>query len=171
MTTSAGCGSWPTTGASPVHMDGARVFNAAAASGSSLAEIAGSVDSIQFCLSKGLAAPVGSMVAGTRDFIETARLRRKQVGGAMRQAGVIAAAGLVALDEMRERLPEDHRRARRLAEGLAGIPGVAVDLDDCSDQHRRLPAAGRIGLRRRGGEPFGPKASWSPASGTAGCGW
>ena len=112
-----------------IHMDGARVFNAAVASGSSLAEIAANVDSVQFCLSKGLAAPVGSMVAGTRAFIETARLRRKQVGGAMRQAGVIAAAGLVALDEMRDRLADDHRRARRLAEGLAGIPGLTVNLD------------------------------------------
>lgn len=111
-----------------VHMDGARVFNAAAASGESLATIAATVDSVQFCLSKGLAAPVGSMLAGSRDFIEAARLKRKQVGGAMRQAGVIAAAGLVALDGMRERLPEDHARARRLAEGLAAIPGVSVDL-------------------------------------------
>ncbi len=112
-----------------IHMDGARVFNAAAASGVSLAEIASNVDSVQFCLSKGLAAPVGSMVAGDRDFIETVRLRRKQVGGAMRQAGVIAAAGLVALDGMRDRLTDDHMRARRLAERLAAIPGVMVDLD------------------------------------------
>lgn len=112
-----------------IHMDGARVFNAAVASGVSLAEIAANVDSIQFCLSKGLAAPVGSMVAGSRDFIETVRLRRKQVGGAMRQAGVIAAAGLVALDGMRDRLAEDHVRARHLAEGLVSVPGLTVDLD------------------------------------------
>lgn len=112
-----------------IHMDGARVFNAATASGVSLAEIAANVDSIQFCLSKGLAAPVGSMVAGDRDFIETVRLRRKQVGGAMRQAGVIAAAGLIALDDMRDRLIDDHVRARRLAEGLAEIRGVSVNLD------------------------------------------
>ncbi len=111
-----------------IHMDGARVFNAAVASGHSLAEIAATVDSVQFCLSKGLAAPVGSMVTGSRAFIETVRLRRKQVGGAMRQAGVIAAAGLVALDEMRDRLVDDHARARRLAEGLASLPGVTVDL-------------------------------------------
>lgn len=112
-----------------IHMDGARIFNAAVASGSSLAQITANVDSVQFCLSKGLAAPVGSMVAGTREFVETVRLRRKQVGGAMRQAGVIAAAGLIALDEMRDRLAEDHRRARRLAIGLASISGVTVDLD------------------------------------------
>ncbi len=112
-----------------IHMDGARVFNAAIASGSALSEIAGTVDTIQFCLSKGLAAPVGSMIAGPREFIEVARQRRRLVGGAMRQAGVIAAAGLVALNDMRDRLAEDHARARRLAEGLAAIPGVTIDLD------------------------------------------
>ncbi|HEV2528601.1 MAG TPA: low-specificity L-threonine aldolase [Thermomicrobiales bacterium] len=111
-----------------IHMDGARVFNAAVASGHSLAEIAGTVDTIQFCLSKGLAAPVGSMIAGPRDFIEVARQRRRLVGGAMRQAGVIAAAGLVALEEMCDRLADDHARARRLAEGLAAVPGVTIDL-------------------------------------------
>lgn len=113
----------------PVHMDGARIFNAAAALGVAPATLAAEVDTVQSCLSKGLAAPVGSLVAGSEAFIEHARRQRKLLGGAMRQAGVIAAAGLVALDEMIDRLPDDHRRARRLAEGLAGIPGIAVDLE------------------------------------------
>ena len=111
----------------PVHLDGARIFNAAVALGVPEAAIAAEVDTVQCCLSKGLAAPVGSLVAGSAEFVEGARRARKIVGGAMRQAGVIAAAGLVALDEMRARLPEDHARARRLAEGLAEIPGVRID--------------------------------------------
>jgi threonine aldolase len=113
----------------PVHMDGARIFNAAAASDVPVEEIARNADSVQFCLSKGLGAPVGSIVVGTREFIERARAARKILGGAMRQSGVIAAAGIVALTEMVERLPEDHRRARSLAEGLHDIPGVSVDLE------------------------------------------
>ena len=113
----------------PVHMDGARVFNAAAALGVPAATIAAEVDTIQSCLSKGLAAPVGSLVAGDAAFVEQARRNRKLVGGAMRQAGVLAAAGLIALNEMIDRLPDDHARARRLAEGLAEIPGVTVDLE------------------------------------------
>jgi threonine aldolase len=113
----------------PVHMDGARIFNAAAAIDTPAEEIARHADSVQFCLSKGLAAPVGSVVAGSAEFIERARAGRKIVGGAMRQSGVIAAAGLVALQTMVDRLPEDHRRARRLAEGLAEIDGIAIDLD------------------------------------------
>lgn len=111
----------------PVHMDGARVFNAAAALGVSPAEIARHVDSVQFCLSKGLGAPVGSMVAGSADFIAKVRQQRKMLGGAMRQSGVIAAAGIVALEQMMDRLPEDHARAKRLAEGLARIDGLSVD--------------------------------------------
>lgn len=113
----------------PVHMDGARIFNAAAALGIPPARLAAEVDTVQSCLSKGLGAPVGSLVAGEEPFVERARRNRKLVGGAMRQAGVIAAAGLVAFDEMIDRLAEDHARARRLAEGLAAIPGLAVDLD------------------------------------------
>jgi threonine aldolase len=113
----------------PVHMDGARIFNAAAAIDTPAEEIARHADSIQFCLSKGLAAPVGSVVAGSAEFIERARAGRKIVGGAMRQSGVIAAAGLVALQTMVDRLPEDHHRARRLAEGLAEIDGVSIDLE------------------------------------------
>ena len=113
----------------PVHLDGARIFNAAAALGVPAAAIAAQVNSVQFCLSKGLAAPVGSIVAGDPPFIAQVRRNRKLLGGAMRQAGVIAAAGLVALAEMIDRLPEDHVRARRLAEGLAAIPGVVIDLE------------------------------------------
>jgi threonine aldolase len=113
----------------PVHMDGARIFNAAAAIDVPAEEIARHADTVQFCLSKGLAAPVGSMVVGTAEFIERARASRKIVGGAMRQAGVIAAAGVVALQSMIDRLGEDHARARRLAEHLAKIDGVSIDLD------------------------------------------
>jgi len=111
----------------PVHMDGARLFNAAVALGVCPAEIARYADSLQFCLSKGLAAPVGSMVAGTTAFIRDVRRLRKMLGGGMRQAGVIAAAGIVALEQMVDRLAEDHLHARLLAEGLARIPGIEVD--------------------------------------------
>lgn len=113
----------------PVHMDGARIFNAATTLGVPVAEIAAEADSVQFCLSKGLGAPVGSMVVGSADFIANVRRQRTVLGGAMRQAGVLAAAGLVAFDEMIGRLSEDHARAWRLAEGLAEIPGVEVDLE------------------------------------------
>jgi threonine aldolase len=113
----------------PIHMDGARIFNAAAAIDTPAEEIARNVDTIQFCLTKGLAAPVGSMVVGSTEFIARARASRKIVGGAMRQAGVIAAAGLVALRNMVDRLPEDHRRARMLAEGLAATDGVSINLE------------------------------------------
>jgi len=112
-----------------MHLDGARVFNAAVALGVPVAEIASRVDSIQVCLSKGLAAPVGSVVAGSAEFIARARRMRKVVGGGMRQAGVLAAAGIVALEQMVDRLAEDHANARRLVEGLAEIPGVAVSPD------------------------------------------
>ncbi len=111
----------------PVHLDGARIFNAAAALGVGAAEIAAHVDSVQFCLSKAVAAPVGSVVAGSGDFIERVRRQRKLLGGSMRQAGVIAAAGLVALNTMAERLAEDHARAKRLATSLSGIEGVMLD--------------------------------------------
>lgn len=111
----------------PIHVDGARLFNAAAALGVSAREIAQRADSVMFCLSKGLCAPVGSLLAGKRDFIEQARRNRKIMGGGMRQAGILAAAGLLALREMTARLTEDHRRARFLAEALATIPGVQID--------------------------------------------
>jgi len=113
----------------PIHMDGARIFNASAALGVPVSEIVAEVDSVQFCLSKGLAAPVGTLVTGDAAFIQNVRKQRKVLGGAMRQAGIVAAAGLVAFESMIARLPEDHRRARTLAEGLAQIPGVKIDLD------------------------------------------
>ena len=113
----------------PVHMDGARIFNAAAALETSVADLARHCDSVQFCLSKGLGAPVGSMRVGSADFIKEARVWRKRFGGGMRQAGILAAAGLIALEESPKRLHEDHRNARRLAEGLAGIPGIAIDVE------------------------------------------
>ena len=112
----------------PVHLDGARVFNAAVALRVEVRELTRPVDSVMFCLSKGLSAPVGSMLAGSKDFTERARRARKMLGGGMRQAGVLAAAGLCALNEMVDRLAEDHANARRLAEGLRGLPGVDVDV-------------------------------------------
>jgi threonine aldolase len=110
-----------------VHLDGARIFNAAAALGTKASELAQGCDTLMFCLSKGLAAPVGSMLLGGRDLIAEAVRARKLFGGGMRQVGVLAAAGIVALTEMVERLAEDHVRARRLAEGLATIPAVEID--------------------------------------------
>jgi threonine aldolase len=110
-----------------VHLDGSRIFNAALASGVEAAELARYADSVQFCLSKGLAAPVGSMVVGSAPFIAGVRRTRKMLGGGMRQVGVLAAAGLVALEHMVSRLGDDHANAQRLAAGLAGLPGVEVD--------------------------------------------
>lgn len=109
-----------------VHLDGARIFNAAIASGIPARDLAAPVDSISFCLSKGLGAPVGSLICSSREFIDRARKWRLMLGGGMRQAGIIAAAGIVALERMVERLVEDHANARRLAQGLAQIPGVTI---------------------------------------------
>jgi threonine aldolase len=109
-----------------VHLDGARVFNAAAALTVDVRELVREVDSVMFCLSKGLCAPVGSLVCGSAEFIAQARRARKMVGGGMRQAGILAAAGIVALEQMSDRMAEDHARAKRLAQGLAEIPGVEV---------------------------------------------
>jgi threonine aldolase len=111
----------------PVHIDGARIFNAATALGESVAEISKKADSVQFCLSKGLGAPIGSILVGEKDFIAAARSWRKRLGGGMRQVGVIAAAGLVALEESPKRLHEDHENAKRLAVGIANMNGVAID--------------------------------------------
>lgn len=110
-----------------IHLDGARVFNAAVALGVDVRELTHHADSVSFCLSKGLSAPVGSLVCGSADFIRRARRERKVVGGGMRQAGVIAAAGIVALEQMVSRLADDHANARRLAEGLSDTPGIRVD--------------------------------------------
>jgi threonine aldolase len=112
-----------------LHLDGARLFNAAAATHSSAAELAAPADSVTFCLSKGLCAPVGSVLCGEAAFIRRARRVRKQLGGGMRQVGVIAAAGIVALETMTDRLAEDHTRARKLADGLRQIPGVGLEKD------------------------------------------
>jgi threonine aldolase len=111
----------------PVHMDGARIFNAAAALQTDVAGLTRNCDSVMFCLSKGLSAPIGSMLTGTREFIERARCVRKMLGGGMRQVGVIAAAGLVALEKMPGRLVEDHRNAKLMADLLDGTPGLHVE--------------------------------------------
>src|SRR5580704_10180962 len=111
----------------PVHLDGARIFNAATALGRSVADITRKIDSVMFCLSKALGAPVGSMLVGSGEFIDKARIGRKLLGGGMRQAGVLAAAGLVALEDTPKRLHCDHENAKHLAEGLAKIPGVLID--------------------------------------------
>jgi threonine aldolase len=112
----------------PIHLDGARVFNAATALDIPVAELTSGFASVMFCLSKGLCAPVGSILVGSRDFIDRARLVRKALGGGMRQAGILAAAGLIALEEMPKRLGEDHANARFLAENLAELPQVEIDL-------------------------------------------
>lgn len=112
-----------------VHLDGARIFNASTASGVAVEEYAAQADSLMFCLSKGLSAPVGSILAGPRDFIDYGRRIRKALGGGMRQVGVLAAAGLLALTQMVERLQDDHRRAKRLAIALSTIPGIELDPD------------------------------------------
>jgi len=113
-----------------VYLDGARIFNAAIALGVPAHALARSCDSVGLCLSKGLSAPVGSLLCGSKDFVERARKFRKMLGGGMRQAGVIAAAGIVALETMVERLAEDHNNARRLAQGLTNIEGITLAQDD-----------------------------------------
>jgi len=111
----------------PVHLDGARVFNAAVALGVDVKVLTRGFDTVMFCLSKGLGAPVGSVLVGSAELIDRARLYRKALGGGMRQAGILAAAGLIALEEGPKRLYEDHANARLLAEALAAMPGVAID--------------------------------------------
>jgi threonine aldolase len=113
-----------------VHLDGARIFNAAVAEGVKASALARNVDSVALCLSKGLGAPVGSLLCGSNDFVERARKFRKMLGGGMRQVGVIAAAGIVALETMVDRLAEDHANARHLAQGLAGIKGITLAQND-----------------------------------------
>jgi len=112
-----------------VHLDGARIFNAAVALNIKPALLAKDVDSMMFCLSKGLSAPVGSILTGSKEFIQRARKNRKMLGGGMRQAGILAAAGVIALENMVERLEEDHKNARILGEGLADIGGIKIDLE------------------------------------------
>lgn len=112
-----------------LHIDGARLFNAATALGVDVADLVAAADSVTFCLSKGLCAPVGSVLVGSRDFIARAHRVRKLLGGGMRQTGILAAAGLIALDRMTLRLAEDHANARRLAEGLAALPQIDIALE------------------------------------------
>lgn len=111
-----------------LHLDGARIWNAAAALNVDIRELVDPVDSVSFCLSKGLCAPAGSMLVGSKEFIARARRVRKMLGGGMRQVGILAAAGIIAIEKMTSRLHEDHANARRLAEGLAQIPGIELDL-------------------------------------------
>ncbi|HEU4965775.1 MAG TPA: low-specificity L-threonine aldolase [Bacilli bacterium] len=111
----------------PVHMDGARIFNAAVAMDLPPSQIAQYADSIQFCMSKGLSAPIGSLVVGSKAFVEKVYRLRKMLGGGMRQAGIIASAGIIALEQVVPRLADDHANAKRLAEGLAAIPGIETD--------------------------------------------
>lgn len=113
----------------PVHLDGARIFNSAVAQNETVANLSKSVDSVQFCLSKGLGAPVGSMLLGAKDFINEARVWRKRFGGGMRQVGILAAAGLIALEESPKRLHIDHENAKRLAEGVANLKGISIDAE------------------------------------------
>ena len=113
----------------PVHMDGARIFNAATALGVDVKEIAACTDSVMFCLSKGLCAPVGSMLVGSKEYIERARRNRKMLGGGMRQCGFLAAAGLIALEVMTKRLQEDHDNAKYIAQRLQKMPGVTLDMN------------------------------------------
>ena len=112
-----------------VHVDGARIFNAAVSLGVSVTELTENIDSVSFCLSKGLSAPAGSMLCGTKDFIHRARRNRKALGGGMRQAGVLAAAGLVALEKMTDRIIDDHKNARTLAAGISNINGIRINLE------------------------------------------
>jgi threonine aldolase len=114
----------------PIHLDGARLFNAAATLGVEAKAIAARVDSVMFCLSKGLCAPVGSLLAGTQIFVDEARMKRKIMGGGMRQAGILAAAGILALTDQRSHLAGDHSRAKRLAQELAALPGVIAKPDE-----------------------------------------
>lgn len=113
----------------PVHMDGARIFNASTYLNIPVNQIARYADSVMFCLSKGLCAPVGSVVVGTKSFITKARKFRKMLGGGMRQSGFLAAAGIIALEKMPSRLNEDHKNSRLLAEGLRNIPGIKIDME------------------------------------------
>jgi threonine aldolase len=139
-----------------VHLDGARIFNASVASGVDVADIAACADTVTFCISKGLACPAGSVFCGDAESVEQARRWRKRLGGAMRQAGVLAATGLIALDTMVDRLAEDHSNARTLAEGLAELPGVRCDLSRVQtnlvyfDLDRMTGAAFEDECRKRG---------------------
>ncbi len=149
-----------------VHVDGARIFNASVALGLPVSRLTRGADTVQFCLSKGLGCPVGSMLVGSKETIKEAHRWRKMIGGGMRQAGIIAAAGIVALEQMVDRMAEDHANAKRLAAGLNALPGMDVDLDGVEtnivmvdvDRERVDPKAFVAGMRERGvkvGSPYG----------------
>ncbi|MDR0404092.1 MAG: threonine aldolase [Treponema sp.] len=155
----------------PLHLDGARLYNAAAALGCRAGDIAARADSVMFCLSKGLCAPVGSLLAGPKDFIEEARSKRKIMGGGMRQAGVLAAAGIVALTEHPPLLEADHRRARELERGLGGIPGISVEAGDINMVFFSWDGRPGAGGKTAGGEKTAAngtsRAEANPAEGLA----
>jgi threonine aldolase len=132
-----------------LHIDGARIFNAAVAQKVSVKELVGPADSVMFCLSKGLVAPIGSILVGTRKFIARARHIRKMLGGGMRQVGVIAAAGIISLERMVNRLGDDHIRAKKLANGLRQVKGVVVDKDSPSTNMVYLNLADDVTINSR----------------------
>jgi threonine aldolase len=151
-----------------LHIDGARIFNASVALDVPVSRLVRGADSITFCLSKGLGCPMGSILAGSADYIKEARRWRKMVGGSLRQSGIIAAAGIVALEEMVDRLAEDHHNARRLAAGLAQLPGLRVNPDEVDTNivmvdvvdERIDPRRFVAGMAERGvkvGSPYGPR--------------
>jgi threonine aldolase len=142
----------------PVHLDGARVFNAATTLGISVAKLTSGFDTVMFCLSKGLGAPVGSMLVGSENAIKQARIHRKALGGGMRQAGILAAAGLIALHEMPKRLHEDHTSARLLAEAVAAEPKVAEIALDTVETNIVI-----FKLRGKGGDNGGDAAAFTAA--------
>lgn len=150
----------------PLHIDGARIFNAAVSLETPVAELVKDADSVTFCLSKGLSCPIGSIICGSNEYIQEARKWRKMVGGSMRQVGIIAAAGIVALDTMVERLAEDHANGRKLAEGIAKIPGINIDPEKLPTNLVRfeVTAKNRSDLARklneRGVKGGSPNTSW-----------
>ena len=150
----------------PLHIDGARIFNAAVSLETPVPELVKDADSITFCLSKGLSVPLGSIICGGNEFIERADRWRKMVGGGMRQVGIIAAAGIVALESMVDRLAEDHANARKLSEGLSKIPGISIDPDSLPtnivrfDVTAREPAEIGRKLNERGVKGGSPARSW-----------
>jgi threonine aldolase len=148
----------------PLHIDGARIFNASVYLETPVSELVKDADSVTFCLSKGLSCPVGSVICGSGEFIERARRWRKMVGGGMRQAGVLAAAGIVALDSMIERLAEDHSNGRKLAQGLAKVPGISIEPDklttnlirfEVTAKNRDVLAKKLLERGVKGGSPYG----------------
>ena len=150
----------------PLHIDGARIFNAAVSLETPVSELVNAADSITFCLSKGLSVPIGSIICGSNEFIERADRWRKMVGGGMRQVGIIAAAGIVALESMVDRLAEDHANARKPAEGLSKIPGISIDPDSLPTNIVRFDVTARETaeisrkLNERGVKGGSPARSW-----------